>query len=312
MLLKHGPTGELIHELGLISVGGIGRWASAMYFGIRSGPMDAGLIVTINFNMTREIDADIQNDMLAAMMMMLGPLGKSITCGTSPKEKWCTHESNFQISEHGLTSGCINLSLGWFLQAHLAPQFQPKVSATLKSDDGTAYCWAMCRLAALVAAALRVMHSSLYWSSLTTQLGLGVWGDTHQAQTIGTWLREWASVFTVVAIICNRIGGYTSVRMKMPNIGIEIAYNPGVMASTLGRIVRHGVNWVNSDQVGWMWYMRDDIHEFVDVPQDVLAIDGSIRRHFSSSSVSYCMLRDPLGLPVNPVSQDWAHSSCLM
>ncbi|KAG1876089.1 hypothetical protein C8R48DRAFT_759440 [Suillus tomentosus] len=208
------------------------------------------------------IDAAIQNDMLLATMMMLGPLGKSITRGTSPKDTWRTHKSNFQISEHGLTSGCINLLPGWFLQGHPTPQFQPKVSATLKSDDGAAYCWAMCRPAALVAAALRVMHSGLYWSSLTTQLGLGVWADTHQTQIMGTRLREWASVFTVVAVMCNRytplhrdalsrtqwfdimtsVGGNTSARMKMPNIGIEIAYNAGVMAGASGRIVRHGVN----------------------------------------------------------------------
>ncbi|KAG2087206.1 uncharacterized protein F5147DRAFT_545215, partial [Suillus discolor] len=93
---------------------------------------------------------------------------------------------------------------------------------------------------------------------------------------------EWASVFTVVAVMCNQytplhrdalshaqwfdimtsVGGYTSAQMKMPNIGIEIAYDAGVMAGTSGRIVRHGVNWMNGDRVGWVWYMRDDIHEF--------------------------------------------------
>ncbi|KAG1828934.1 hypothetical protein EV424DRAFT_1536166 [Suillus variegatus] len=214
------------------------------------------------------IDAAIQNDMLLAMMMMLGPLGKSITCGTLLKDTWPTHESNFQISEHGLTSGCINLSLEWFLQAHPAPQFQPEVSATLKSDDGAAYCWAMCRLAALVAAALRVMHSGLYWSSLTTQLGLGVWADTHHIQTMGTQAQRMGICLYCRRLLCaTTVGGYTSVRMKMPNIGIEIAYDAGVMAGTLGRIVRHGVNWVNGDRVGWVWYMRDDIHEFVDVPR---------------------------------------------
>ncbi|KAG2056170.1 hypothetical protein BDR06DRAFT_970294 [Suillus hirtellus] len=134
------------------------------------------------------IDAAIQNDMLLATMMMSGLLGKSITCGTSLKDTWCTHKSNFQISDHGLTSGCINLLLGWFLQGYPAPQFQLEVSVTLESDNGVAYCWAMYRLAALVAAALR-----------------------------------------------------------MPNIGIEIAYNAGVMAGASERIVRHGVNWVNSD-----------------------------------------------------------------
>ncbi|KAG1829906.1 hypothetical protein F4604DRAFT_1607754, partial [Suillus subluteus] len=96
----------------------------------------------------------------------------------------------------------------------------------------------------------------------------------------------WASVFTALAIMCNRrsplhrdtlsraqwfdvmtsVGNNLLVRMQMPNIGIEITYNSGVMAGASGRIVRHGMDEVNGDRVGWVWYMRDDIHQFVDVP----------------------------------------------
>ncbi|KAG1812988.1 hypothetical protein EV424DRAFT_1349184 [Suillus variegatus] len=65
-------------------------------------------------------------------------------------EKWCTYGSNFQT-----------------------PKFYSKVSASLKQDDGLAIYQAMWRLVALGAAALRVMHSGLYWSSLTTQMGWG-------------------------------------------------------------------------------------------------------------------------------------------
>ncbi|KAG2103726.1 uncharacterized protein F5147DRAFT_775850 [Suillus discolor] len=232
------------------------------------------------------IDDAIQNNMLVATMMMSSLLGKSIA-RSSANNTWCTHQSNFQPSENGLTPGCINLSPAWFLQGLPAPQFHPEVSAALKSDDAPSLCWAIRRLATLVAAALRVMHSGLYWSSLTTQMGLGVWADARQLEKMGNCLRGWASVFTVLTVMCNwysplhrdalsraqwfdimtSVGGYAPARMKMPNIGIEIAYNTGVMAGTSGRIVRHGVDRVNSDRVVWIWYMRDDVHQFIDVPR---------------------------------------------
>ncbi|KAG2079941.1 uncharacterized protein F5147DRAFT_784638 [Suillus discolor] len=225
----------------------------------------------------RAIDAAIQNDMLSAMMMMSGLLGKSITHGTSPKEKWRTHESNFQISEHGLTSGCINLSPEWFLQAH---PFQPEVLATLKSDNGVAYCRAMCRPVPLFAAALRVMHSGLYWGIIDNTTG--AWAHGESPQRMGICIYQLSAIDVATGItplhrdalsraqwfdIMTSVGGYTIGANEDAKYWIEIAYNPGVMAGTSGRIVRHGGNWVNSDRVGWVWYMRDDIHEFVDVPR---------------------------------------------
>ncbi|KAG1804571.1 hypothetical protein EV424DRAFT_1544600 [Suillus variegatus] len=232
------------------------------------------------------IDEVIQNDMLVATMMMSSLLGKSIA-RSSANNTWCTDQSNFQPSENGLTPGCINISPAWFLQGHPAPQFHSDISAALKSDDAPSLCWAIWRPAALVAATLRVMHSGLYWSSLTTQMGLGVWADTHQLEKMGHCLRGWASVFTVLTIMCNQypplhrdalsraqwfdimtsVGRYGPARMKMPNIGIENAYNTGVMAGTSGRIVRHGVDRVNGDRVVWIWYMRDDVHQFINVPR---------------------------------------------
>lgn len=103
---------------------------------------------------------------------------------------------------------------------------------------------------------------------------------------MGEHLREWASVFTAVSIMCNQrsplhhdpiscpqwfdvmtsVGDYGVARMKMPNLGIEIEYGSGVMVVGLGRIIRHGVDEVDGNQIAWVWYMRDDMHEFVDIP----------------------------------------------
>ncbi|KAG1847075.1 hypothetical protein F4604DRAFT_1688194 [Suillus subluteus] len=123
----------------------------------------------------------------------------------------------------------------WYLPGAIdlaiqAPKFHPEVSVTLR---------AMQRLAALIAAALRVMHPSLYWSSLTTKLGLGLWADNNQLEEMGNHLQEWVSVFIALAVI---VGNHSPARMQMPNIGIEIAYNSG-------RIVRHGMDNVDGDQM---------------------------------------------------------------
>ncbi|KAG1717618.1 hypothetical protein EDB19DRAFT_1652911 [Suillus lakei] len=153
-----------------------------------------------------------------------------------------------------------------------APKFHLQVSATLKRD-GRSLCQAMQRLVALIAAALRVMHPNLYWASLATQLALGLWAADKKLDAMGAHLREWASIFTAVAIVCNwhsplhhdplshpqwfnvmtSVGNYGAARMEMPNIGIEIVYGPGAMAVGSGRILRHGVD-MGTGRIAWVWY----------------------------------------------------------
>ncbi|KAG1875684.1 hypothetical protein F4604DRAFT_1924746 [Suillus subluteus] len=158
--------------------------------------------VIVLWYLPRAIDLAIQNDMAAATAKMSAPLARSVIRGAATSDKWRTHESNFYPSQHGVTPGCINLSPVWFLQGHPAPKFHPEVSATLKGN-GRSFCQALQRPAALIAAALRVMHPNLYWSSLAMALALGLWAADKKLVEMGDCLREWASVFTVVAIICN-------------------------------------------------------------------------------------------------------------
>lgn len=145
----------------------------------------------------------------------------------------------------------------------------------------------MQRPAALIAAALRVMHPNLYWSSLAANLALGLWADENKLNDMGDRLREWPSVFTALAIVCNRrspmhrdplsrpqwfdamttFGNYGVVTMKMPNLGIESVYPTGSMVAGSGRIIRHGLDMADGDRTAWVWYMRDDVHAFVDIPR---------------------------------------------
>ncbi|KAG1782100.1 hypothetical protein EV702DRAFT_1021374 [Suillus placidus] len=211
---------------------------------------------------------------------------RSVTSSAATNDKWRTHSSNFYQSQSGGTLGCINLSPAWFLQGHPVPKFHPQVSATLK-EFGRSFCQAMHRPAVLIAAALRVMHPNLYWSSLATKLALGLWAADKKLDKMGDRLREWASVFTALAIVCNQhspmhrdplsrpqwfdvmttASDYGVASIKMPNLGIESVYPAGSMVAGSGRIIRHGLEMADGDQTAWVWYMRDDVHEFVDIPR---------------------------------------------
>ncbi|KAG1801912.1 hypothetical protein EV424DRAFT_1331572, partial [Suillus variegatus] len=178
----------------------------------------------------------------------------SVTSSATTNNQWRIHSSNFYPHQCGGTLGCINLSPAWFLQGHPAPKFHLHVSATLKLFDRWSFCQAMKRPAALIAAALRVMHPNLYWSSLATKLALGLWAADKKLDKMGDHLREWASIFTALAIVCNRhslmhrnplscpqwfdvmttFGNYEVARMKMSNLGIESVYLTGSMVAVSG------------------------------------------------------------------------------
>ncbi|KAG1847056.1 hypothetical protein F4604DRAFT_1594712 [Suillus subluteus] len=189
---------------------------------------------------------------------------------------WRTHESNFRPAESlGLTPGCINIAPCWFQQGHEVDGFKPEVSATLKGERSLSMIMDMQRPALLASAALRVMHPQLYWASVKTQIELGRWSGDQGMADMHHLLKYWASVYTSAAIMCNRqspdhqdpkcppeafdiltsIGSYRCATMKLPNLGIEMAYNPGVMVSYSGRLVRHGIRVDEGDQIVWSWFL---------------------------------------------------------
>ncbi|KAG1743909.1 hypothetical protein EDB19DRAFT_1906989 [Suillus lakei] len=233
------------------------------------------------------IDLPVQNVMVAATGKMSVPLARSVMCGAAANDNWRTHFSNFYPSQSKGTPGCINMSPTWFLQGHPVLKFHPQVVVTLKEFDGWSFSQAMYRLVALITAALRVMHPKLYWSSLATKLAMGLWAADKKLDEMGDHLREWASVFTALIIMCNHcsplhhdplscaqwfdvmttFSNYGIASMKIPNLGIKIAYPAGCMVARSGQIIRHGLDMANGDRTAWVWYMKDDVHEFVDIPR---------------------------------------------
>ncbi|KAG1853772.1 hypothetical protein C8R48DRAFT_675723 [Suillus tomentosus] len=55
--------------------------------------------------------------------------------------------------------------------------------------------------------------------------------------------------------------------MQLTNLGIELAYDPGVMVSYSGRLVRHGVQVAEGDRIVWAWFMRDSVHNYARTPR---------------------------------------------
>ncbi|KAG2351142.1 hypothetical protein BDR07DRAFT_1386491 [Suillus spraguei] len=173
----------------------------------------------------------------------------------------------------GSTPGCINLSPAWFQQGHENLP-DPEVSTSLKGPSSENILKAIARPAAIASAALRVMHPQQYFTGLRALSHLGDKALSKELPQMLETLQYWASVFNSLSIISNRetpnhrdhlsipecfdilttVGNYSNARMSMPSLQLEF------------RIVRHGVDGVEGDQIAWAWYMRDSVHIYAGVP----------------------------------------------
>jgi hypothetical protein len=166
-------------------------------------------------------------------------------------------------------------------------KFDPQVSATLKGELGQEICTAMQFSGILGLAALRVMRPELYQASLLAHLHLGAWAVNSERSAMADHMKKWTSVFTGASVICNRetplhrdphcraqgfdlmssFGNHSPATMNMPNLGIDLAYDAGVMTACSGRLVRHGVRSVEGDRIVWAWFVRDSVHNHVHIPR---------------------------------------------
>lgn len=172
--------------------------------------------------------------------------------------------------------------------------FAPEVSASLKGDRGHEITVSTQRLGLLASAALRVMHPELYFAGLHTMLRLGEWAEKAGEKELLDRIMNWASVFNVATIICNRatpphrdpkcppqdldlmmsVGDYGPALMDLPTLGIRLGYDSGTMVATCCRSVRHAVDVDHGDRVMWAWYMRDSVHNFVDIQRPLHPVDA--------------------------------------
>ncbi|KAG1884393.1 hypothetical protein F4604DRAFT_1547759, partial [Suillus subluteus] len=63
------------------------------------------------------------------------------------------------------------------------------------------------------------------------------------------------------------IGSYQHVILQLTNLGIDLVYNPGVMVSYSGRLVRHGIQVDEGNHIVWVWFLRDSVHNYARTPR---------------------------------------------
>ncbi|KAG1823868.1 uncharacterized protein BJ212DRAFT_1261906, partial [Suillus subaureus] len=62
------------------------------------------------------------------------------------------------------------------------------------------------------------------------------------------------------------IGSYQHAILQLTNHGIDLVYNPGVMVSYLGCLVRHGIWVYEGDHIVWVWFLWDSVHNYAHTP----------------------------------------------
>jgi hypothetical protein len=63
--------------------------------------------------------------------------------------------------------------------------------------------------------------------------------------------------------------------MQLTNLDINLLYNPGVMVSYSGRLVRHGINVAEGDRIVWAWFGLGS-SEIAGLPAEECLVKGSL------------------------------------
>jgi hypothetical protein len=115
-------------------------------------------------------------------------------------------------------------------------------------------------------------------------------------------LDQWASIFSGVAIISNHsspphqdegsrynwydilvpLGRYQNYGLNLLGLGITLEYGPGMVVGILGMVIEHAVPDVEGDRVCYAYFMRNNVHEWANVP----ASDWMSIKYYSSIEYS--------------------------
>lgn len=137
----------------------------------------------------------------------------------------------------------------------------------------------------LLTACMAIMHPDMYATGREAMVKLGQWAsDTNHTEMMSV-LPLWPSVFSVVSVMVNRmsplhtdingrpqwfdllvtVGDYADLDIVLPPISRRFLYEPGTAVAFSGRLLQHGVRQIEGDRGVLSFYMRDNVHQFVDV-----------------------------------------------
>jgi len=134
---------------------------------------------------------------------------------------------------------------------------------------------------AIFSAILAVIHPKLYDAGWKTTKHLGAPEICPQDILI-----RWASIFSSIAVISNRItqphrdissrdnwydilatlGSYQDCVLNLLGLGISLEYGPGTVVGVVGKVLEHKVPSFEGDRVCYAYFIRDNVHEWAKVP----------------------------------------------
>ena len=141
--------------------------------------------------------------------------------------------------------------------------------------------------AAILSGMVAIMHPNMYITGREALVRLGTWAASHGRADITDILALWPSVYNVASIMANRatplhmdqfgrlqwldllvtFGNYTDLQFLIPSLHCQFTYEPGTLIALSGQLLLHGVGSTNGDQGIISYYMRDNVHKFVNVPR---------------------------------------------
>ena len=210
---------------------------------------------------------------------------------------WRDALNYFHSGEH--LEGVLNISPGWFQKCHDVSglmsrlyslmlilnqgrsQQYPQPSANIRLSAVSDWLDAISESNGVLSAILSVIHPKLYDAGLETIKRLQNTPEIAQDA-----LSRWASVFSGVALISNRttpshrdgssrvnwydilvtLGRYRNCHLELPGLGVSLEYGPGTVVGLSGQVIEHGVPNYEGDRVSYAYFMRDNVHEWANIP----------------------------------------------
>ena len=158
----------------------------------------------------------------------------------------------------------------------------PKASTNFSKPAALDWLHAISESNTIFSAILAVIHPKLYDAGMWTIKCLR---DTPQVDPHDV-LSQWASIFSGVAVISNHstlphqdissrfhwydilvtLGRYRNCNLKLLGLGISLKYSPGMVVGISGKVLEHEVSDFEGDRVCYAYFMRDNMHEWANIP----------------------------------------------
>jgi hypothetical protein len=78
------------------------------------------------------------------------------------------------------------------------------------------------------------------------------------------------------------LGRYQNCGLNLPGLGITLEYGLDIVVEILGMVIEHAVPDVKGDRVCYVYFMRNNVHEWANVP----ASDWMSTKYYSSIECS--------------------------